>query len=169
MQQTLLAPDGARIELRPIEPADEPFLCLLYATTRWDELAATGWADEEKLAFARQQFEAQHRYYVEHLAESSDFLLILRDGEPAGRLYLGRWEDEIRVIDVTLLPEHRNAGLGTRLMRDVQAEARASGVPVTLHVDRESPARRWYVRLGFELVEERGFNDFMAWRPSPAS
>ena len=78
------------------------------------------------------------------------------DGEPAGRLYVARWEDEIRVMDIALLPEHRGAGIGTRLLRDLLDEAEASGKKVTVHVELNNPALTLYQRLGFRPVAERG-------------
>jgi hypothetical protein len=42
-----------RIGFRPEEPDDEPFLCRLYATTRTEEMALTGWPAEQQEAFLR--------------------------------------------------------------------------------------------------------------------
>jgi ribosomal protein S18 acetylase RimI-like enzyme len=72
------------------------------------------------------------------------------DGHAAGRLYVHRGGSEIRVVDIALLPEFRGAGVGTRLMRGLQAEATESGRRLTLHVDASNVgARRLYERLGF--------------------
>ena len=45
--------------------------------------------------------------------------------EPVGRLYVARWSDEIRIVDIALLPAFCNRGLGTTLVRALQAEAAA--------------------------------------------
>ena len=50
-------------------------------------------------------FDAQHAYYQEHYAGAA-FDVILVDGQPAGRLYVARESDEIRIIDIALLPEY---------------------------------------------------------------
>ena len=152
------------LSFRPIAPEDREFLYRLYASTRAEELARVPWDDEEKARFLRFQFEAQHRYYREQFPEAR-FDLVLRGEAPIGRLYVDRRQDEIRLIDIALLPEHRGAGLGGRLMRGVLAQAEAAGLPVQIHVERNNPAMRLYDRLGFQQVEEQGVYWLMRWTP----
>src|SRR6476469_3519979 len=90
--------------LRPITPEDVPFLAAVYASTRWEELAPTGWSDEEKAVFCRRQFDAQSAHYRENYPGAS-LQVIERDGVSIGRLYVARWESEIRIMDIALLPE----------------------------------------------------------------
>ncbi len=153
-----------QISLRPIEEGDRPFLFRLYASTRAEELAVVDWTDEEKEHFLDFQFGAQHDYYQEQFA-SARFDLVLVDGEPAGRLYVDRRDDEIRLIDIALLPELRRRGIGGRLMDQVLAEGREAGLPVQIHVEHNNPAMRLYDRLGFERVEEQGVYWLMRWQP----
>jgi ribosomal protein S18 acetylase RimI-like enzyme len=87
-------------------------------------------------------------------------------GRPAGRLYVARWERELRLVDVALLPEHRGSGLGTALVSRVLAEAADAGKPVTIHVERMNPAQRLYRRLGFTLLEDKGMYLLLEWRPT---
>lgn len=144
-----------RYALRPIEPGDLPFLARLYASTREEELAQVPWTAAEKAWFLQLQFDAQHAHYQEHF-QGATFDVVLVDGQPAGRLYVGRWAREIRVVDVSLLPEHRGKGLGTRILQDLFVEAGAAGLPVSIHVERFNPALRLYERLGFRMVEDKG-------------
>ena len=150
------------ISLRPITPEDESFLARLYASTRAEELAVTGWSDEEKAMFCRMQFNAQTAHYRENYPGAS-FQIIEQDGVWLGRLYVARWEREIRIIDIAVLPEHRGAGLGTQLVRALQDEARSAGKTLTIHVERFNPALRLYERLGFEQVEDKGVYLLMKW------
>jgi len=152
------------VSLRPAKPGDESFLLEVYAGTREDELAMTDWDDAEKRAFVEQQFRAQDHYYRANYANAT-YQVILVDGEPAGRLYLARWPDEIRIIDIALLGAYRGKGVGTRLLGELQAEARAAGKPLRIHVERFNPALRLYARLGFALLEDRGVYLFLEWRP----
>jgi len=152
------------ISLRPIRPDDEPLLYQLYASTREAEMALTGWTPEEVEAFLRMQFHAQHSHYMQY-PPTCYFNVIELDGMPIGRIYTAEWDEDVRLIEITLLPEYRNRGIGTRLIRDVMERARALGKPVRLHVEPFNPARRLYERLGFTTLEERGFNLFMEWRP----
>lgn len=152
------------IGFRPIRPADEPFLRRLYFSTRADEMAMVPWSEEEKSQFLGMQFEAQHKFYQDTFTEA-EFLVVQRRGDPIGRLYLDRRDDEIRLIDIALLPETRGQGLGGTLMRDVLAEAASVGKKVRIHVERNNPAMRLYDRLGFRNVEEQGPYYLMEWTP----
>ena len=152
----------AQVELRPIRDEDRDFLCRLYASTRADELAQTPWSDEEKQSFLDMQFQAQHAHYQKHFPEAS-YQIIEQLGEPIGRLYLDRRPDELRIIDIALLPEKRGEGIGGVLMRNILDEAAIAGKPVRIHVERNNPAMHLYERLGFQKVEDQGVYWLMEW------
>jgi ribosomal protein S18 acetylase RimI-like enzyme len=143
------------ISLRPVTPADDAFLARVYASSRAEELAVTGWSQQLKEDFCRRQFDAQRQYYASNYPDAS-FQIIERNGWPVGRLYVDRWEKEIRIVDITLLPEFRGSGMGTKLLRDLQEEARSAGKSLTIHVERFNRALGLYQRLGFEQVEDKG-------------
>lgn len=152
------------VSLRPRREDDLAFLARLYGSTRADEMAQLSWSMEEKNAFLTMQFEAQTRHYDEHFADA-EFLLIERDNEPIGRLYLQRREDEIRIVDIALLPDHRQRGIGGRLLRRVLEEAADSGRVVRIHVECNNPALGMYEHLGFRLVDDLGVYHLMEWAP----
>jgi ribosomal protein S18 acetylase RimI-like enzyme len=151
------------ITLRPVVEEDEEFLCRVYGSTREPELALVDWDDTQKQAFVRQQFEAQHRHYHQHYRNTS-FDVILVGGERAGRLYVARWSSEMRIVDIALLPAFRGRGVGTKLLRELQAEAADSGRKVSIHVERFNPAMSLYLRLGFQPVNEGDVYVLMEWR-----
>ena len=151
------------VALRPAGEEDRAFLRSVYRSTREDELALTGWDDAQKDAFVAMQFEAQHRYYAEQYAGAS-FDVVMVDGEPAGRLYVARGPKEIRIVDIALLPQYRNQGIGIGLLRDILAEGAARRHPVTIHVERFNPALRLYDRLGFAPMADRGVYLLLEWR-----
>jgi GNAT superfamily N-acetyltransferase len=151
------------VTLRRATSDDEPFLSRVYAGTRAAELAAVSWTEEEKAAFVEMQFRAQAQYYCEHYPNTS-FDVIVLDDQPAGRLYVARWTDEIRIVDIALLPEFCNGGIGTRLIQGLQAEARDADKPLRIHVERFNPALRLYQRLGFTEIEDKGVYLFLEWR-----
>lgn len=155
------------VSLRPIVPGDRPFLLRVYESTREQELEMAGFTAEQRAAFVEHQFTAQSLHYEQHYPETS-FELVLIDGEPAGRLIVGRWESEVRVVDIALVPEQRGRGVGERLMRDVIDEAGSRGVKTTIHVEKPSPARRLYERLGFVPVGEQGIHLLMERPPDGA-
>ena len=157
---------GGSVALRPATSDDEPFLTRVYAGTRAAELAAVSWTEVEKAAFLQMQFTAQAQYYREHYPDTS-FDVVLFDAEPVGRLYVSRWTDELRIVDVALLPEFCNRGIGTMLLKGLQSEAAAARKPLRIHVERFNPALRLYERLGFSPIADRGVYLFMEWLAAP--
>lgn len=153
-----------KLRLRAATPADDAFLRRVYASTREEELAQVDWSDAQKRAFLGMQFDAQDHHYRTHFP-GTRFDVIERDGVPIGRLYVQRAAD-IHILDISLLPEHRGAGAGGALLRELQGEAAASARRVTIHVERTNPALRLYERLGFRVeADDDAVYLFMAWRP----
>lgn len=157
---------AARIELRAARDEDRDFLRAVYGSTREEELAPTGWTREQKDWFIGQQFDAQDTYYKQHY-EGATYDVVLVDGEPAGRLYVVRWKDEIRIMDVALLPAFRGQGIGQRLLEPLLREGAEARKPVSIHVEQSNRAMSLYLRLGFVEVGEHGVYKLM--RLSPVS
>ena len=156
------------VTLRSVTPEDEAFLFEVYAGTRWEELAQVPWDEAQKEAFLTFQFNAQHQHYQSEFADAN-FHVILDDGAPVGRLYVDRRADEIRILDIALLPEHRGRGIGGALLGALLAEAEAAGTPVRIFVESHLPhARRFFERLGFTEAEDHGVSVLMAWHPAGA-
>ena len=152
------------VKLRSITADDEEFLYNVYASTRDEELASTGWDDAQMEAFLRMQFTAQHKFYLKTFP-GAEFQVILLDQQPIGRLYLDHKQDEIRLIDIALLPSHRNKGIGTALLNDILGEAEVLGLPIRIHVERFNPALRLYERLGFRKIDDNAVYYLMEWSP----
>ena len=148
------------ISYRPARPDDEDFCYAVYASTRADEMRLVPWTDDEIERFLRQQYEAQRTHYRRFLP-NAEYLVIERSGEAIGRLYLDRRPDELRIVDIALLPDHRGRGLGKAILSDLIDEAAAAGVPVRIHVERNNPALDLYRRLGFRELSDEGVYLFM--------
>lgn len=154
------------LALRREDPeADGGFLDRLYATTRVEELAQTGWNASEVRRFLHEQSRLQRAHYREHYPDA-EFLLLVDDDEPVGRLYLDARQAELRLMDIALLPAWRGSGRGRAIIRALQRGAAEEGLAITLHVEPFNPASRLYRRLGFEPMETRGVYEFMRWRPA---
>jgi ribosomal protein S18 acetylase RimI-like enzyme len=151
--------------LRPIRPEDEAFLYEVYASTRADEMAITGWTAAQQQAFLQMQFKAQRQYYLQEYP-SAEYHIIQRDGVDIGRRIVNRAGGEILLMDIALLPEYRNGGIGTALIRDLMAEAEQTDRPLRLHVEFFNRALRLYERLGFSKIGDVSVYFEMEWRPS---
>lgn len=156
------------VTLRQAVAGDDEFLFAVYSGTRTDELAQVDWDDRQKEDFLRMQFKAQSQHYTTQYPDA-EFQIILIDDEPAGRLYVHRRPNEIRVMDIALLAAFQRQGVGTVLMRDLLSESDQSDRPVTVHVETFNPALRWYEQLGFEAVASNGVYQLMERLPRAAA
>lgn len=160
--------DLSLISFRPIADTDEDleFLYKMYASTRAEEMAMTTWSEQQKEEFLRMQFNLQHRQYMQNY-KNATFEIILYNNKPAGRLYVDRRKDEIRIIDIALLPEYRRQGIGSKIMKDLIAEADKKSLPLSLHMEHNNAAMGLYERLGFKIKGDTGVYFFMERPPSP--
>ena len=153
------------ISYREERDEDRGFTAALYASTRAEEVASTGWPLEAQHAFLLQQFEAQHVHYRRHYPDA-EWLIVERGGEPIGRLYTEVWPSQIRIIDIAIAPGARGQGIGRAIIEDVGAVARGLGKHVSIHVEKNNPARFLYLRIGFAVIEDKGIYDLMEWDPA---
>lgn len=164
MPPPLKAASGFGVSYRPFSDDDLPFVSALYASTRREEVAATGWPPEMQEQFLAQQAAAQHSHYALHFADA-EWLIIEREGEAIGRLYLREMPADLHIVDISLMPASRGQGIGGAILEDTLALARGRDNGVTIHVERNNPARSLYARLGFEIIEEKGIYDLLRAQP----
>lgn len=165
--QTTLAVAAASVDavLRLETPNDRAVVDTIYRSTRADEVIATGWPAVEQRAFLDQQALAQYRHYDQHYRPVSDFWLLERADEVIGRLYLFPGQQDLRIVDIALLPPWRARGIGGALIAAVAKIAAAAGRTASIHVEFNNPARRLYGRLGFVVVEDHGPYGLMVFTP----
>ena len=151
------------IHLKPIESGDESFLFQIFAATRAEEMARVPWDNSLKQAFLWSQFQAQsEQYRIKYPA--GDFSIILLDNQPAGRLYLGRLDDQLRIIDLALLPEFRRQGIAGKIMADLMAESRQKQKPIRVYVESFNPTLSWFFKLGFQKIDGDEVYYFLEWQ-----
>ncbi|MCU1265477.1 MAG: family N-acetyltransferase [Acidobacteria bacterium] len=141
--------------LRPVTPADQDFLFAVFASTRSEELSLSGWDDTQKQAFLAMQFNAQSRQYSMSYPDADSSIVLLEDLS-VGRFLVDRSGKDIILVDIALLPEQCNGGIGTSLIQSLLIEAASAQKHVSLHVLRGSAAARLYERLGFTVVGDDG-------------
>jgi ribosomal protein S18 acetylase RimI-like enzyme len=158
-------PNNPVVSLRPVTDADQEFLIGVYAGTRADELAQTNWDDSQKDAFIRWQYEMQKKEYETRYPDAR-YDLILVDGVPAGRIWVGADDTQIRLLDIAVISEFQNRGVGTHLLRQLIDEATRDNKPLRhmVFVLNEN-AFRFYERLGFKTIEDVGGYKHMEWLP----
>lgn len=148
---------------RPVNRSDTEFLARLYASTRLDIHQLIDWSDEQKEQFLRMQFDAQQAHYKSHFPNAECNIVVNQKKKPIGRLYVDQREDEVRVIDISLMPNHRRKGIGSKIIKDVMERGRLLQLPVRLHVARFNPALSWYSKMGFQQIGETDMTFLMEW------
>ena len=164
MPPPLKAASRFGLSYRPFADDDLAFVSALYASTRLEEVAQTGWPAEVQRQFLAQQAAAQHSHYSIHFSDA-EWLIVEREGRPIGRLYLRDMPADLHIVDISLLPDSRGQGIGGAILADTLDFARDRGKGVTIHVEVNNPARALYARLGFETVEEKGAYDLFRAQP----
>ena len=150
------------VQLRAVEPEDEPFLLNVYSSARADELALVPWTDEQRQAFVEMQFAAQQKHYASEYPNASHDI-ILADSRPVGRLYVARLNEEIRIVDITVLAQERSRGIGTYLIEKLLDEAALTARFVSVYVETFNPSLKLFERLGFKRGEQAGINFLLKW------
>lgn len=119
------------------------------------------------ISMAQIDYMLDGRYTAENLRRYIDsdmrWMRVLRvDGQAAGYCSwsLGERDDEVKLEQLYLLPEHKGKGLGGLMMRTVEDACRALGRPVLyLTVNKGNlDSIAIYRRSGFEVREEAVFD-----------
>jgi ribosomal protein S18 acetylase RimI-like enzyme len=163
-----LLDEGGQIALRAVQPEDEDFLLRVYAASRADEMALVDWDETQKLSFLRSQFEAQAAQYHGRFPDA-EYSIILYGERPVGRFWIGRTPEQIRLLDIAILPEFQNRGVGAALLKSLVAESEATAKPLRHMVFKlNTAALRFYERFGFAPIEDVGAYIHMERRPASA-
>ena len=152
------------MSLRPATNDDEAFLLHVFASTR-PEFSLLDLPESQMQALMSMQFNAQRQQYDGSYPEAENSIVLL-DDHPIGRILVDRKEHGITLVDVALLPEHRNTGIGTVLLKRLLAQAVVAKKPVRLHVLKSNPALRLYERLGFSRVSDQSMYFEMIFQPA---
>ena len=78
----------------------------------------------------------------------------MREATPIGRMIIHSGEVATSLVDISLLPAHRNQGIGGALVRNLLEQCSRARTPVKLQVLKNNPAARLYERLGFVKTGE---------------
>ncbi len=157
------------ITVRRATSEDREFLFDLYCAVRAPEFALLALPPEQKQQLILMQFTAQQNAYRAQYP-GSDYVIVLQNGRPVGKLWIAQTQNEFHLVDIALLPEARNTGIGTLLIGQLQSEARRAGKPVRSTVFRFNPeSLRFHKRLGFSIATEDATQFYMEWAPSESA
>ncbi len=154
-----------KITFKAITDDDIPFLYTVYRSTRIEEFAHANFTEQQLEDFLQMQFVLQHNQYMKNYRNASFDLIMIHDSTPVGRLYVNRMEDDIRIIDIAILPEYRNQGIGRSIMHDIIQASEKTSKTISLHVEQNNPALKFYQRLGFTAEGSQSIYLFMKRMP----
>ncbi len=155
------------LSLRPMKTSDSAFIESLYRTTR-DDLRMIDAEDEFVEDLIDIQHHAQTQGYGDMFPNAMYFVAEYQ-GERIGRTVLDFGQNEVRVVDIALMPAARGKGYGSQILQAVQRVAGKIMAPVSLTVRADHmSAKQLYMRLGFVVEEARMPIERMIWYP-PAS
>ena len=151
------SPKHRGIYLRPVTPDDDEFLVSVYGSTRTEELSLLPWTEDQRDAFVRWQFAAQQEHYAKHYPTANHDVIVIDDRQ-VGRLYVARLDEEIRIVDITVLPAERNAGIGSYLIKQLLDEADRTGKVTQIYVEEFNPSLNLFKRFDFASIQQDGFH-----------
>ena len=131
--------------LRAAAAADVPFLLELRLATMGPHFERQG----------RRPSLADHRQRVLQRLDAAE--IVECAGRAAGLRKLLREGDAWTLEQIQLVPAVQRRGIGSALVADAIAQARAAGASLQLHVLKDNPARRLYERLGFVQCAESAY------------
>lgn len=157
-----LAPYLENLTVRAADDGDQAFLKQLYASTRDDlRLMPADPAFVDSLIVMQQNIQVigYRNAYPE-----AEYLVLESQGEAIGRIVVHTGTDELRLVDISLLPQARGKGFGTAILRALQKSALQKNLPLALSVRRDNTqARRLYLTLGFQLVSGDELSEQLKW------
>lgn len=141
----------------------------MYADSRFD-FEFIEWPSEEvRKQVTQQQFDAQRTDYRKRFPNSRHEIILFDESSEekrVGRVWTAYLEDHIHVLDINILSEYRNRGIGTHIFRERQEEASSSACTLRHYVHRENrQALRFYRRLDFTIVKDIQTHVLMEWTP----
>ncbi len=158
---------SASIFLRPVSSNDLPLLRRIFEETRPDITDASHLSTEMKAQLIQAQFEAQHDHYVKNYPKA-DFGIIQYGNTAIGRIYLNQTKHEVHVLELSILSSYRSQGLGSTILQAVLSDAKLTQRTARIHVEKQSPAIKFYEKHGFRRIGEKPFHLEMEWEPLPS-
>lgn len=154
--------DDQLLTLRPETQLDQPFLEILYRSTR-DDLLQLGLPEAMMENLMHMQFNAQFSSYRTQFPDA-EFSIVEKGSGPVGYLIVHHGNETSRLVYIALLPDQRNKGHGRCLIETLKNEAATSEKLLQLSVScMNVPARHLYLSSGFRITGGDGANLEMTW------
>lgn len=163
MQTTMSLPDG--LGLRIAKSSDQIFIENLFQSTR--EFLYQADAEKEYIDMViDQQRYLQTEGYGQQFPNAYT-MIVDKQQESIGKIVLDFGANLVHVLDLALIPAARGKGYGKAVLQAIQYVAQQQMLPVGLSVEAYNiPAKKLYLSLGFQVVEQTPTHEFMLWYPA---
>jgi ribosomal protein S18 acetylase RimI-like enzyme len=152
------------IQLKIRDENDSKFLFQLFSEIKTAELNANAWPESMRNQLILMQYNGYEQMIKSEYPNAEDYVIIA-DNKKTGRLQLEVDDSSIRIINISLLPAFHGNGIGTKIIKDVLAQADLKNKPVYLEVDKVNQAFTLYKRLGFNICGEDEIKYSMKYLP----
>jgi ribosomal protein S18 acetylase RimI-like enzyme len=149
LQPESLTPTSANLAAGP-----DSLAYRLFASDKLAQFAAIGLPQPQAEQLVEMQWNGRNLTYAQQYPGAEDWVVSLMDGTAVGRYSLQKTAQGVRMIDLAILPEHRNCGIGTQVLQQVSGMIAATKGIFSLRVEKDNPAQRLYARLGFTAINE---------------
>lgn len=147
---------------------DDSFLYELYVSARIDEFRILELPTQQLDTLLRMQYEAQKQSYQQQFPQAAHTIIHYNE-VPIGRIIIDIQNSNIRLVDITLLPNYRGKGIGTLLLQQLQQLAINHDRPILLHVLQGNPAHKLYKNCGFYEIGQQAPYIVMQWNVATVS
>lgn len=111
-----------------------------------------------------QQYQLQQASYRQQ-APNANLFIVNFCKTAVGQLTVNRNSQDIHLMDLSLMQQHQSKGIGTALIKALQAMASEQHLTVSLSVDCNNPrALALYLKLDFITTKQQNFYYSMVWR-----
>lgn len=154
-----LPPDLA---LRNSNEHDKAFFTALYASTREDLRQIP--LPEAALQQLIQMQQDVHEKGQSQNYPRAEYLTLVYQDQAIGRLVIDEQKPDLRLIDISIIPQQQKRGFGAAVIRLLQHRATASGCKMSLAVFQQNQAAlQLYTRLGFVIGHSDALQHHMFW------
>ncbi|AGY75266.1 GNAT family N-acetyltransferase [Clostridium autoethanogenum] len=153
MKETTNENESNSISLCPAEPKDYEFLLKVFKEGRPELNFISNLSEEKKEDIIVEQFKIQQQQLA-RMYPKAEFYIVKLNDESVGRLYLHRGEANYRILEIGLLEQYRNQGIGRRTMKLIIENAIKERKNLSLQVIWfNNKAFLFYEKLGFKITE----------------
>jgi ribosomal protein S18 acetylase RimI-like enzyme len=141
------------VTTRAATEQDDAFLFALFKAVRLPGFAHVPLAPAQLEMLMRTQFAGQKHSYGT-LYPGGDSIVLL-EGKPIGRMWVHRGPARHQLVDIALMPEFQNRGIGAALVTEAIAAARVAGARLCCSVAvTNRGSLNFHQRLGFQIVRQ---------------